>query len=203
MQRITFRTPFYLHFQIGCLDAYALFLLFFPQTLTDVSPKSFMESFAGLKKNHWENTVMRANVGLKKDGRCHHLWFCDREGSGIKGDKEFSLLQPGRGFAKTTGNQLPLAAATQAVWRLEKRRQTCKWQLGLCRAWRSRDPWEAPSCLAPMWVLDSEWLLREGFAIGDFCLGTFLNFLGLNSKEVVTQTCRKQLLIGAFSFMML
>ena len=58
MQRITFRTPFYLHFQIGCLDAYALFLLFFPQTLTDVSPKSFMESFAGLKKNHWENTVM-------------------------------------------------------------------------------------------------------------------------------------------------
>ena len=100
MQRITFRTPFYLHFQIGCLDAYALFLLFFPQTLTDVSPKSFMESFAGLKKNHWENTVMRANVGLKKDGRCHHLWFCDREGSGIRGTRSAACCSRGEVLPK-------------------------------------------------------------------------------------------------------
>ena len=68
----------------------------------------------------------------------------------LVGDKECSSLQL-RGFAKTTGNQLPLAAAARAVWRLEKRRQTCKWQLGRWRAWRSRDPWEAPSCHAPMW----------------------------------------------------
>ena len=62
------------------------------------------------------------------------------------------------GFAKTTGNQLPLAAA-RAEWRpLEKRRQTCKWQLGRCCAWRSRDPWEAPSCHAPMWLLSDCWL---------------------------------------------